>query len=100
MAQVDAVLCPVAKVKGATESDRLEWFKSEFGPVLGSKRVFGRHVPGGKLLLTAGGESTPGTNHLYHHDDHPRAGQERYVWVDSRGDGILYGTLEPDDAPA
>ena len=101
-APIAAVLLSIehAMRRGFTsEHARLAWYKTEFGPVLNSPRVHSRFVGGGsEAMLTGDGSSMAGAaGHRYHPDNHPQAGQERYTWTD-RGDGILYGTLIPEEA--
>jgi hypothetical protein len=64
----------------------------EFGPLLGTKRVHCRAVPGGKHLLTA--DAMDGdvqhTTHFPKH--HGLEGQPKYDWQD-RGDGVMFGVL-------
>jgi hypothetical protein len=74
--------------------DRLLRLIAEFRPILGSKRVYLRHV--GQIqkdLLTA----EPDSPTCYFPSAHPYAGRDRYDWTD-RGDGVMYGALIPDDA--
>lgn len=94
--QADAVLLPAneARRRHPLEMDRLEWYRREFGPVLGgARRVYSRFSGAGQteVFLTA-----EGVAHRYHPDNHPLAGCDRYAWKD-RGDGILYGTLLPEE---
>jgi len=89
-ATYDAVLIPRTAVKGATEPAKLQWIKDTFGPLLGAARVHARTV-GADLLCTKDPIA-----HLYHRDDHPNAGQDRYKWTDVT-DGWKLGTLEKAD---
>lgn len=92
----DAVLIDRLKVQGSHDSDKLEWLKNTFGPVLGSKRVNSATV-GKDLFLTAW--LNPRTDKLpdrgislYHNNDHPLAGEDRYTWTEDTP-GIKYGIL-------
>jgi hypothetical protein len=97
IARPDAVLMPMAVATKAAseEAQRLLWYKTQFGPVLQSRRVFARQCHGGKdvLLSPEGADVT-----LYFPQDHPRAGQDRYRWEPQDG-GVQFGYLIEDDAP-
>ena len=92
----DAVLIDRLKVQGILDSDKLEWLKNTFGPVLGSERVNCATV-GKDLFLTAwinplAGKLPEKGHSRYHHNEHPLVGEERYVWTDQTK-GIRYGLL-------
>jgi hypothetical protein len=89
--QVDAVLCAQTYPPGVHGVARALALKAEFGPVLGATRVHARHVGGAETLVTREASGV----YRYHAHHHPRAGEERYAWTD-RGDGVLYGVLNPE----
>lgn len=89
----DAVLVPANYPKGVVGFDRHIAFKNEFGPLLGTGRVYAWHMmTSNETLLTPFGD--PKRNHRYWPKDHPNAGQEFYDWKD-RGDGtgVMLGYL-------
>lgn len=93
----DVVLLPMAVAMKAAreEAQRLLWYKTQFGPVLQSRRVFARQCHGGKdVLLSQEGAGVT----LYHPQDHPQAGQDRYRWEPQEG-GIQFGYLLKDESP-
>ena len=92
---VDAILCDATIIQGNSFASRAIWANRHFGPTLGVGRVHGRTVAGGRVLYTRTGEH----GDMMFATDHPRAGQERYTWVD-HGNGVSHGTLKTEAAHA
>ena len=84
----DAVRSPLPFAGAGGSQARLAKLQSEFSPVLRVPRVFVRHQ-GTEHFISGSPSDT--INHPSHN---ARSGASRYNWED-RGDGVLYGYLEP-----
>jgi hypothetical protein len=89
--QIDAILVPITT---GARADAIEYFRREFGPIWGGRRVHWRFV-GSDALLTAEGVGV----HRYYPTTHPSAGADRFEWRD-RGDGVMFGVLRPETTAA
>jgi hypothetical protein len=85
----DAVRAPLRHAGEGDSFTRLARLQSEFSGVLGIPTVFARHQ-GTEHFISGRPDDT-----LNHPGHGPRSGEPRYVWRD-RGDGVLYGYLNPD----
>jgi hypothetical protein len=88
--QIDAACLPLGYSKAKTNEDRLRAIAAEFAPLMGRDRVCIRHH-GSHVFVTPDIADT-----LLFPKDHPRAGEERYLY-EERGDGVRLGILKPDD---
>ena len=86
----DAVRPPLTYAADGGALAKLLKLNSEFSRVLRVSRVFVRNQ-GTEYFISHEPDET-----LYFSGDSPRSGESRYVWED-RGDGVLYGTLKPQE---
>jgi hypothetical protein len=84
----DAVRSPLRFAGAGGSHARLARLQFEFSAVLGVPRVFVRNQ-GTEHFISGSPSDT--INHPSHD---ARSGASRYVWED-RGDGVLYGYIEP-----
>jgi hypothetical protein len=86
----DAILV----VRGAVAGDRFDRhreYKRRFGAAMAPIMEQDVESPAAHLLTEAGNQS------LLYPSGHPRAGSDRYAWIDV-APGVKYGWLLPDDA--
>lgn len=90
---IDAVRVPLGHAKGRTPQERVRAIAAEFAPLLGGGKVWIRHQ---QSFIFVAPESK---DTLLFPTGHALARRDRYTWTD-RGDGVMFGTLAPDEAEA
>lgn len=93
--KIDAILVPFAYPLGVPDGEKSTAFNREFGPILGSPRVWSIKLPTLESRLLV---ATPHNHTVTYPDTHPLAKQFRHDWVD-RGDGVKFGMLKEDVEP-